>query len=49
MRKYIGFELLRRKHQAKVKLLLVVIICVLEIPAGTRYDVDPYAVQTRRT
>lgn len=43
------FRLLRPKHQAKVKLLLVVIICGLEVPAGARYDTDPCAVQTHRT
>lgn len=44
-----AFRLLRPKHQAKIKLLLVVIICGLEVPAGARYDTDPCAVQTHGT
>lgn len=46
LRKYMGF--LRLKHQTKVKLLLVAIICALEVPTGAVCDADPCVVQTHR-
>lgn len=44
-----GFRFLGPKHQAKVKLLLVVIIRVLEVPVGARYGANFSAINTHTT